>query len=851
MLPTRLELRNFLAYRAPAPIVFAGIDLACLTGGNGVGKSSLFDAMTWALWGKARAKRDDDLIHLGAEQMMVSLEFEQDGRRYRVQRRRARAGRGRRGALEFMLWGAHDQQPRRITADGMRKTQEKINAVLRLDYETFLHSAYVQQGRADAFALATAAERKRLLAEILNLRQWAGYEAAVKERRSRLAGQIDMLERDISRFQQEIAGEPQLRADLEAASATLRRSEDSLQQANERYQEVAHAAAALLRERETLDATAARIKSRQEDAAAAQAEITRQDSKIAEYQRAIAGGADIESGYQQLQQARHSQSALAAQWSRIQELDQRQNALERDLAAKRSDLAREADVLRERVTALAARQAAAEADDIAELRRQLARLEALHSQREALNTALEAEARQQTEARARLKNLTAAGKAINDRLQRLAQADGANCPLCGAALTAEHRDATLAQLHAEREQLRADYRRCQRQSRERESARQEQEQEREALVQPLKDLPALQQRLGAAEQAARQAEEAAAERQRAAAALAAVEKRLTEDDFGGESRRQLRRIQEQRARIGYDAASHADISSQLESYAAFERQYSQLEFARRTLPEAQRIRQQTAARLTNAESALTREQAAHQRAAEAINALEKAVTQERERRAQVETLRAEARRHNEAKTILEQELRAIDAGRQNVERLSARLDASRHQHSLLQELGTAFGKNGLPAMLIESAIPELEAEANALLARMSENRMALRFSTQRERASGGAIETLDIEIADELGTRPYELYSGGEAFRINFAVRIALSKLLARRAGAQLRALFIDEGFGTQDADGQAKLIDAISKIAADFELVLVITHIDSLRDAFPVHLLVEKTPEGSIVRAE
>ena len=151
-------------------------------------------------------------------------------------------------------------------------------------------------------------------------------------------------------------------------------------------------------------------------------------------------------------------------------------------------------------------------------------------------------------------------------------------------------------------------------------------------------------------------------------------------------------------------------------------------------------------------------------------------------------------------------------------------------------------------MIIEAALPELEAEANDLLARMTDDRMRLRIATQRERVSGGLAETLDLEIADELGTRAYELYSGGEAFRINFAIRIALSKLLARRAGAQLRALFIDEGFGSQDEDGRDKLVDAINRIKSDFDLILVITHIDELRDAFPVHLLVEKTAAGSQV---
>ena len=105
-------------------------------------------------------------------------------------------------------------------------------------------------------------------------------------------------------------------------------------------------------------------------------------------------------------------------------------------------------------------------------------------------------------------------------------------------------------------------------------------------------------------------------------------------------------------------------------------------------------------------------------------------------------------------------------------------------------------------MIIEASIPEIEYEANRLLARMTEGRMHVRFETQRE--------TLKGDIADELGTRPYELFSGGEAFRVNFAIRIALSKLLARRAGAQLQMLVIDEGFGTQDAEGRERLVEVV-----------------------------------------
>jgi len=126
--------------------------------------------------------------------------------------------------------------------------------------------------------------------------------------------------------------------------------------------------------------------------------------------------------------------------------------------------------------------------------------------------------------------------------------------------------------------------------------------------------------------------------------------------------------------------------------------------------------------------------------------------------------------------------------------------------------------------------------------------MHVKIETQRETKKGDTVETLDINIADELGTRNYEMFSGGEAFRINFAIRIALSRLLARRAGAPLPTLIIDEGFGTQDEIGIEKIKEAISSIQDDFEKILVITHIEELRDAFPSRINVTKTDEGSMI---
>jgi exonuclease SbcC len=156
-------------------------------------------------------------------------------------------------------------------------------------------------------------------------------------------------------------------------------------------------------------------------------------------------------------------------------------------------------------------------------------------------------------------------------------------------------------------------------------------------------------------------------------------------------------------------------------------------------------------------------------------------------------------------------------------------------------LAETFGKKGIQAVIIENAIPEIEAEANRILSRLTDNKMHVAMITQAKNKSGGVSETLDLVMGDEVGTRNYELYSGGEAFKVNFALRIALSRLLARRAGAKLETLIIDEGFGSQDDGSRERLVKAIRLIQADFSRVLVITHISDVKDMFPVQIQVSK----------
>jgi exonuclease SbcC len=333
------------------------------------------------------------------------------------------------------------------------------------------------------------------------------------------------------------------------------------------------------------------------------------------------------------------------------------------------------------------------------------------------------------------------------------------------------------------------------------------------------------------------------------AELELIEAKLENDEYAVDLREQLAELDAQQSELGYDETSHDDAKELLESKKQYEELNTRLKIALESLPTLEKSLHEAQARQDRLQKAYGETEAEIAAFDSTIIELTALVEEYNARNSEVMAQRTQERSAYERVVSAKRSLDALDAQETRKAELEERRDNSRHQEAIYNELKRAFGKNGIPAMVIETAIPELETTANRLLSRMTDGRMHLSLNTQREKITGGIAETLDIEIADELGTRSYEMYSGGEAFRINFAIRVALSQMLARRAGAHLRTLFIDEGFGTQDEDGRSKLVEAINTIQEEFSLILVITHIDELRDSFPVHIVVEKTSSGSRVQ--
>jgi len=442
---------------------------------------------------------------------------------------------------------------------------------------------------------------------------------------------------------------------------------------------------------------------------------------------------------------------------------------------------------------------------------------------------------------------------LKARIETLDTSEGATCPLCGQPLSPQHRKVTLKQLQAEGKEKGDRFRA-----------------NKSTLEELIGNIKAFElkismlslvdkERLVHSNSVAQFTERF--ERLNSLSKdwemngmrrLKDVEKTLESGKYAVEAQIQLARFDKQLAKLGYNAAAH-DAARRMElDGRASDEEYRKLESTRAALAPLDNEIQNLRSEIENQQLEIGQQE-----------------TEYNVVKANLESALAQAPDLGEAERVLfnmqEKENglnQEVGAARQKVAVLDGLLARKVEFSSALERLALqigqhktlerAFGKDGVPALLIEQVLPEIESKSNELLDRLSNGQMSIRFVTQagyKDRKREDLKETLDIQISDGAGIRDYEMYSGGEAFRVNFAIRLALSEVLAQRKGARLQTLVIDEGFGSQDIQGRQRLIEAINLVKNDFSKILVITHLDELKDVFPTRIEVEKTDTGSKVK--
>lgn len=850
MIPLELRLKNFLSYGDEEVVLdLSPLHTLCLSGENGHGKSALLDAITWALWGETRLGRQnhEQLIRIGADEMSVVFTFAEGAGTYRVKRHRSK-----RTAGQFWELQQSDNAGgwRPLTGATSSDTGKAIVQLIHMTYDTFLNSAYLRQGRADEFVRQTPNKRKEILAEILELSRYDQLESKARARRTLAADQALDAERALNQIEAELADQPAHQSALIACQERALRLAGEREVGTAKWEKLKELRATLQSQREQarrleseFHALTEEIQSWQNERAVEEQAIEREKALIKDRER-------IEADFARLQDARSRSEDLSEKVRAAQRIHRERVEIEAQISAKRYQI--------ERNLADAERA-------YGEIRRQIDELPLLWDQLEALKKhladfkTLEQEESSLRARKERLADRFAGLKAdkrhcddtlarAQERFARIGQQEEV-CSVCGSPLPPEKIANLLEDCERDIQAIVCEQNKLTQEGREIRQEIAKIDTRLDEIAQALAGTQRLRDDIGRKDQVIQ-------DRQAVALTLPQIEKQVADfrrdlqsENFASDERHRLAQVLKEEERLKSADQEFQEAMRAVKSLADAERQYHALAHAQEKIAAGEK---RVARACRTLESLMTRQ---NEKLAEreALSGIEPKFVETEQvlgaLRSHLQELADQASRVDEERGRLQQILDRCNRIRQDKSRLQKERDTARKEEEAYTQLAAAFGKKGVQALIIEQALPELQDQANELLERLTDGDMSISIQTTRAAKSksvGEPIETLDIHVSDSLGTRPLEIYSGGESFRISFALRIALSRLLTHRAGASLQTLIIDEGFGTQDAKGREKLVDAINAVKEDFAKIIIVTHIDELKDAFPSRIEVVKTPSGS-----
>lgn len=806
MRPLTLRLEGFQGFLEPETIDFTNITSAAITGPVGAGKTSILDAITYALYGHSRTSTKDGVIHTHAKSMSVELDFALGEGIYRVRRTRARSG-----AAKTYLWHIVDGEPVAIgDGDGRTgATEEALAQLYPVSYETYRASVLVEQGKSDSFIEAKPSERHALMSEILELGQYKKlHEDAKVQLRSKKA--------EVARLDALLEGK-------DAAEVGVAETKEALAQAEKEHHRAEKEAAAAAKD----------LKAAQDAAAKARSDLNGARESNAAGEAALAEAAET---------ARETASAYQSLVSEIGAIEGRISSGQQYVTDTQADLEAEGTRLVEHRDSLSRRYS----DRFAHAEEHLTKLKGLAEAaagqvREVSGWVSEAE-----------EALVAANKALNNHrseVQRLSndreglvkrrreetgrlatyQHGGQhdkNCHTCGQSLdeVMTARIVGLIQqeisgIDAEGKELRGklDTATAVAESAEKEvaSAQRRAAEAAAAATAAAGEEARLKAELSAAELAAQEAREVAADLQKANSLLAEHEAGIS----AGHSRlvkgrelltnltTQLNSLQGELtgAKTAADAAAQ-DLEATKEQHKLVD--------------------------LTAFVGAESRAEEELERARTAANDSSGA------------SIRAEGS-VSAARAAAESAQLALDAFAQHAKERRA----AREEQTILEYTAKAMSPTGVPQMMMNSALETMNVYLHQYLQDISGNVLTAELTTTLETKAGGSKNEINIQVTGDDGKpRLYESFSGGQKFLTDFALHMTNARILADRRGSVVDFCAVDEGWNSLEGEEKTAVLRAVQKLSDTYSLVMTVTHDDDVVNSMPQQIKVERVSGTSTV---
>jgi exonuclease SbcC len=793
----RLRLENFRQF-AEAELEL-GSGITGIIGPNGSGKTTLLEAIAWALYGVPAVRGEKDSIRrLGApgrSRVEVNLEFRLGSHEYTVTRN---------------LYNAELRQDGQVVANSLKAVSDRLERVVGMSHDEFFNTYFTgQKELAVMAALKGKTERAAFLARVLGYERLELAQQRIRERRNEMAGVLKGLESGLPDRQsleeersQAVARLTEARGVADTARATQRDAEEALRREEPRWKE--------------WEARRDRIRSLESERAMAEHAA---DAARREFQRLDKELADALKARSELEQLAVELRPYAERKEELARLE----ALQREDAARQADQAQLAELTRSRearerrITELA--QGADAVDRAEQEARELAArlLEAERTVEEQRATW----ARDRQDAETKRQQLREQWRDIKEQRDRIAELgpDGA-CPTCRRPLGDEF-SAVLGLLDRQLEDISINGNFF--------------KQRVEQLAEAPESAVAAERARDTVRDLSRQASERAGTlRAQAEERARAIAGRDSDAQRAAELEAQLR------ARpTGYDAARHDAVRAELTTLEPLAREAAVLEararLAEALVREAERAEQLLSQREQHTRQitdAIRGEGFSDEKFRAAKDRIERATGRLRE--AELAAVEAMGSLTRAEEIVALAERRLIERAQRERE-----IDALRGQRRLHDELDRAFSE--LRAELNAAMRPEIAELASGFLADLTDGRYDTVDLT----------EDYTLRVVDEGVPKP--VISGGEEDIANLVLRLAISQMIAERAGQPLSLLVLDEVFGSLDEARRQHVLTLLRRLGDRFPQVVLISHIDQIREGLDRVLRVEydATRRVSVVRDE
>ena len=856
MIPSKLKLKNFMCYRgATDALDFDQFDVACITGDNGNGKSALLEAITWVIWGKTKVLLSKDLITKGENDMSVDFEFFIDYisndseliNKYRIIRSiRAKSGGS---ILDLQQYdGSHYVS---ISSDTIPETQKAIIDLVNMDYETFVSTSYLMQGNADRFTTSKPDERKDILSAILNLDYYQNLADYTRSLLRSIDIKINANNISVERTRKEISdSDPQNNGAvfIEKEIFNLNQNIESLNNQKLEFQKNLHLYNKYFNNISELQAQKKLLSNSYENNINT---INTLNDFLMKDNELLNESENIKNQYNEAIEKQKELDDLSIAFRKFQDINDKLNSFQKELDLRINELDLESRNLNNDLEKLNNKINQSnlllqeKRKNLSSNKSELIELNKLNENYLDLSNKFSSEI---TKFKNKLVTLNSSNKDHENKLILL-QEEHQTCPLCKSGLDDDARKSIVLDLNNEIQLNNKNINEIK-------SKSEELEKKLYDIQYKYKDTNQDSIKLSNSINLLNND-------------CIRIEKEIDADQNQILNYKNLLKninnLYENDRKVQINKNKILELNLLLDNLKFDQERFNKL------INEVPGF-------MTESEKNLL--------------LLNQAKERIKENQAKLNTLNNDSVDIKEQIKVLEKNINILN---QNINSLNIKPDLAENidlslddlkktlmlkqnnfdflisKNKYLDEilidnkelylksedlkfLELSFSKNGIQALIIENILPSLELEANKLLSYLTENRLSINLQIRKGRRLKNTedySQEIDIIIGDENGAvREYETYSGGESFRIDFAVRIALSRLVSLRSGVRSPILFIDEGFGSQDQIGQDRLREAIQEVSNSenykFKKIIVITHLDSLKESFGVALEVKKNENSS-----